>query len=66
MTRAEVAEWLDLAAALYLQLVERELFTEAELKLLTDINGFTVETLNDCLFSRYGYRSLDQMLEEEE
>ena len=53
-------------AALYFQLIERGLFTEAELNLITDINGFTVETLNDCLFSRYGYRSLDQMLEEEE
>lgn len=53
------------AADLYNELIERGLFTEEELNLITCINGFTVETLNDCLFARYGYRSLDQMLEEE-
>ena len=54
------------AAALYEELIDRELFTEEELQLITCINGFTVETLNDCLFARYGYRDLSQMLEEEE
>ena len=54
------------AVALYEELVERGLFTEDELNLITDICGFTVETLNNCIFARYGYRSLAQMLEEEE
>ena len=54
------------ATDLFDELIERGLFTEKELQLITCINGFTVETLNDCLFARYGYRDLSQMLEEEE
>lgn len=46
------------------QLLELELFTYEELKLLTSINGFSIETLNDAIFSRYGYRDLEQMMEE--
>ena len=52
-------------ADLYDQLIDLNLFTEEELNLITCINGFTVETLNNCLFARYGYRDLSQMLEEE-
>ena len=47
-------------------LVEGNLFTEPELQLLTDINGASIETLNDAIYSRYGYRSYEQMLGEEE
>ena len=54
------------AAALYEELVERELFTSYELDLIIDICGFTVDTLNSCIFARYGYRDLDQLLEYEE
>ncbi len=46
-------------------LVDNDYFTDDELRLITDINGFNLETLNDCLFARYGYRDLKQMLEEE-
>lgn len=46
-------------------LVDNDYFTDDELRLITDINGFNLETLNDCLFARYGYRDLGQMLEEE-
>jgi len=42
-------------------LVDRGYFTDRELELVTDINGYSVDTLNDCLYSRYGYRDLDQM-----
>ena len=48
----------------YNLLVELGMFTEAELKLLTYINGFNMETLEDALYARYGYRSADQLLEE--
>jgi hypothetical protein len=44
------------------ELIERELFTYDELKLLTNINGFSIETLNDALYSRYGYRDYEQMM----
>ena len=47
--------------ALYDELVSRYLFTQAELDLITDINGLSIETLNDCIYARFGYRSLAQM-----
>ena len=48
----------------YNLLIELGMFTEEELKLLTYINGFNMETLEDALYARYGYRSADQLLEE--
>lgn len=50
---------------LYDLLVEGEYFTEAELDLITCINGYSEETLNDCIYARYGYRSYEQMVEGE-
>lgn len=46
-------------------LIELGLFTEDELALITSINGYNIETLNDCIYSRYGYRSIEQMLDNE-
>ena len=46
------------------ELLDQELFTYDELKLITSINGLSVETLNDAIFARYGYRDLEQMMEE--
>ena len=46
-------------------LIENAYFTEAELQLVTSLNGYSIETLNDCIYVRYGYRSLEQMLGEE-
>ena len=37
----------------YNELIERDLFTEEELDLVTGINGFNFETLNDCCRYRY-------------
>ena len=47
------------------KLVDMGLFTDRELELITNINGYNIETLNDAIYARYGYRSLDQMLEEQ-
>jgi hypothetical protein len=47
---------------LWAELVERDLFTDKELQLLTNINGFSIETLNDAIYSRYGYRDYEQMM----
>ena len=47
------------------KLVDMGLFTDRELELITNINGYNIDTLNDAIYARYGYRSLDQMLEEE-
>ena len=46
-------------------LIEYEIATEAELQLVTCINGYTVSTLNDILYARIGYRSWDQFAESE-
>ena len=45
-------------------LIDDELFTWDELRLLTCINGFNVETLNDAIYARYGFRDYEQMMEE--
>ena len=45
-------------------LIDLEMFTVEELNLLTKINGFNFETLEDALYCRFGYRSIDQFLEE--
>ena len=50
---------------LWAELVERDLFTDKELQLVTNINGFSIETLNDALYSRYGYRDYEQMMMDE-
>ena len=46
------------------QLLDLELFTYEELQLITNINGYSLETLNDAIFARYGYRDFEQMMEE--
>jgi len=50
---------------LWQKLIDEGLFTEDELQLITNINGYSIETLNDCLYARYGYRSYEQMTDEE-
>ena len=37
--------------------------TEEELQLVTCINGYNKETLNDVVYVRTGYRSIEQFLE---
>lgn len=49
---------------LWYLLVELELFTDDELKLLININGYSIETLNNAIYARYGYRDLEQMIDE--
>ena len=46
-------------------LVESEIATEEEINLITCINGYSVETLNDVIYARTGYRSLDQLIDDE-
>lgn len=50
---------------IYNKLLELGYFTEAELQLLTDINGSSIETLNDAIFSRCGYSDFEQLIENE-
>jgi len=44
-------------------IIENRIAAEAELQLVTCINGYTVETLNSVIYARTGYRSIDQLLE---
>jgi hypothetical protein len=54
------------ADKLYEYLIFSGYFTEEELRLITDINGFSEDTLNDCIYARFGYRSVEQTEGEEE
>ena len=46
---------------LYEKLIDGEYFTSEELDLITSINGYSIDTLNDCIYARYGFRDYDQM-----
>ena len=39
-------------------------FTEEELELVTNINGYSLETLEDAIYARHGVRDWDQLQEE--
>ena len=46
-------------------LVNYEIATVEELRLITDINGYNLEALEDVLYARTGYRSWDQFKDSE-
>ena len=48
------------------ELIDDGIATEEEICLVTGIIGYNEETLNDILFYRTGYRSLEQMNGEDE
>lgn len=45
-------------------LIENEIATEDELKLITDINGYNEDTMTDVLYVRTGLRTFEQFFEE--
>jgi hypothetical protein len=45
-------------------LVGYEIATEDEIRLVCSINGYNIETMEDILYVRTGYRNFDQLLEE--
>lgn len=47
------------------KLVEYDIATVQELDLVTSINGSNIDTLNDVLYVRTGYRSWEQMVDAE-
>ncbi len=47
-------------------LVDNCIATEEEIKLVTSINGYNETSLNDILYVRTGYRSIEQYKECEE
>ena len=46
------------------KIVEDGIATEAECQLVTDINGYTKETMLDILEARTGYKNFEQMEDE--
>jgi hypothetical protein len=45
------------------EIIERGIATESEVQLVTCINGYNLETLNDIIYARTGYRDLEQLKE---
>lgn len=45
-------------------IVEHGIATEEELELITAINGYHDDALNDVIFVRTGYRNIEQFLED--
>ena len=48
---------------MYDTILELELATFEELELVTSINGFNEQTMNDIVYVREGYQTLDQFVE---
>ena len=46
-------------------LIDNEIATEKEINLVTSINGTNLDSLESILYSRTGYRSLEQIQEME-
>lgn len=42
-------------------LIENEIVSEETLKIITAINGYSIETLNDVLYAATGYRDMEQV-----
>ena len=51
---------------LYDKIVEYGIATEKEINLVTSINGWNEEAMNDIIYCRTGYRSIEQYEEEME
>ena len=45
-------------------IIEYGIATEKELELITAINGYNDDALNDVIFVRTGYRNIEQLLED--
>ena len=47
--------------SVYEALIEEYGVSEEALQLITNINGYSIDTLNDVIYAVFGYRSLEQM-----
>ena len=45
-------------------LSQYDIATEKELQLVTTINGYNIDSLNDILYARTGLRDIEQLLDE--
>lgn len=53
-----------LLAKLWDFILTNDIATEGELDLVTDINGYNEETLNDIIYARTGYRNYEQCMDD--
>lgn len=51
---------------MYDYLVCNEIATDEEIKLVTQINGDNIDTYENILYARTGYRNFEQLEEEDE
>lgn len=47
------------------KIIDYMIATEDELQLVTNINGYNMEALNDVIYCRTGYHDIEQYEEEE-
>lgn len=52
---------MDDVTKVFNELIDSGYFTEDELILITNINGYNMDTLNDCIYCRYGYRDYESL-----
>ena len=45
-------------------LYQYDIATENELRLVTTINGYNIDSLNDIIYARTGLRDIEQLLDE--
>ena len=43
------------------KIIEKGIATEETLRVVTSINGYTVETLNDVIYAQTGYSDLESL-----
>ena len=46
------------------EIIEFGIATNEELQLVTDIDGYSIDTLNSVIYARTGYRDIEQIIEE--
>lgn len=50
--------------ALYEFIVDNDIATSSEVELVTDINGYTEDTMNDIIYVRTGNHNYEQCIQE--
>jgi len=46
-------------------IIDESIATDEELQLITSINGYNLEALNDVIYARSGYHTMEQYKESE-
>jgi len=57
---------MDIKTVAWNYLIDNGIATDEELKLITCINGYNEKALNSVIYARTGYRSLEQLKNENE